>query len=753
MPDQHAVQFLLRGSSLPEDAECFAYRVVEEISRPFEIDVQFATTDTAFDVSTMLRNVVVLTVVNELGELRNFHGVVERARMIGIQREHFLFELRMMPSLQALAHRENCRIFQDKSIVDVVTTIFNEAGFGDLVQWDISGSYAPKEFIVQYRESELNFVQRLFEQAGLFYFFEHSEEQHRLIVSDNSEAFVPLDAPVVTLNLAAGAQNATSVNGLQRTRSLRTSTIRLLDYDFKTPAALPDASLPPTEVWAMPFFEYPGGFVDGDEGSLLAKARIRELRRDADVLRGSTQAVDLRVGAPFNVEGADEEDLNGSFVLTRLVAHGERVRHRDDDDNDEDTGDDSRHNKAFQAEFNAIPVGVPFAAPRRAKRVRIHGIQTAIVTGHDDQDQTICVDEFGRIKVRFYWDRVGQQDENSSCWIRVNQPPLGGSMILPRVGWEMSIAFLDGDPDRPLALGKVYNAEHQPPQSLPGANSSASLKSMSAPGGAGHNLVGACDTGGSQGFNIHAQKDLNITTEHDFIEEVGVDEEHNVTKNVSSETGVNDSASVGGNQSLNVGANLSSKVGGSQSITISGNDDSNSTADTQETVGGARSYTVSGNQITICNGITQNITGDYNVKVGAVEVVGSIASISDNITATSMSKVGAIRVHLVNGTHGETVGGLKNQTSAAAEIHINGANHAASCDAATTVMIGGLHYRKVTGAYTVKAPMITLVGATGDLKGGKSSMKLGGGPVVMKGKKIVVKSALSIKMGASLKEG
>lgn len=739
---------------MPEDADAFAYRVVEEISRPFEVDVQFSTKDASFDVATALRNAVVLTVINEHGDLRNFHGVVERARMRGIERERFLFELRLMPSLQALAHRENCRIFQDKSVVDVVTTLFNEAGFGDLVQWDISGSYAPKEFIVQYRESELNFVHRLFEQAGLFYFFEHSEDQHRLIVSDNSEAFVPLDAPVVTLNLALGAENAQAVFGLQRTRSLRTSTIHLLDYNFKTPAALPDASLPPTEVWSMPFFEYPGGFFEGDEGALLAKARIRELRRDADLLMGATQAVDLRVGAPFNVEGADEEDLNGSFVLTRLVAHGERVKDRDDDVDPDGAGDGEQdRNTAFQAEFSAIPVGVPFAAPRRAKRVRIHGIQTAIVTGHDDQDQTICVDEFGRIKVRFYWDRVGQQDETSSCWIRVNQPPLGGSMILPRVGWEMSIAFLDGDPDRPLALGKVYNAEHQPPQSLPGANSSASLKSMSAPGGAGHNLIGACDTGGSQGFNIHAQKDLNITTGHDFIEEVGVDEEHNVTKNSSSETGVNDSASVGGNQSLNVGANLSSKIGGSQSISIGGNDDSNSTADTQETVGGARSYTVSGNQITICNGVTQNITGDYNVSVGAVEVVGSIASISDNITATSNSTVGAVRVHLVNGTHGESVGGLKNQTSSAAEIHINGANHAASCDAATTIMIGGLHYRKVTGAYTVKAPMITLVGATGDLKGGKSSMKLGGGPVVMKGKKIVVKSALSIKMGASLKEG
>lgn len=735
-------QFVLRGASLPADIDTLSYRALEEISSPFAVDVRFFTKDPTFDVLSVLRTSMVLTVINEQGQTRFYHGIVERARFINMQAENFIFEVRLSPSLQALAHRENCRIFQDKSVIDVLTDLFTEAGFADRVQWDTSGTYSPKEFIVQYRESELNFVSRLMEQAGLFYFFEHSEEQHKLIVSDNSEAFVGLDAPQVEFVVAAaGSGTALAVEGLMRTRSLRVGSIHLLDYDFKAPAALPEASLPPVEVWNMPFFEYPGGFTEGAEAKQLATARLREYRHDADLLTGTSVAIDLRVGAPFVVEGADEPDLNGDFVVTRLVSAG--VQHSDMDGGD----------FACKNEFRAIPKDAPFAAPRRAKRPRIRGVQTAIVTGHDDQDQTICVDEYGRIKVRFYWDRVGQQDETSSCWIRANQAPLGGSMVLPRVGWEVSVAFLDGDPDRPLVLGKIYNAENLPPEGLPAAKASGSLKSMSSPAGAGHNLVGMCDTGGSQGFNIHAQKDLNITTGNDFTEEVGVDEEHNVTKNVSSETGVDDSGSIGGNQTLNVGANLSSKVGGSQSITISGNDDSNSTADTQETVGGARSYTVSGNQITICNTITQNITGDYNVSVGAVQIVGSIASISDNIAAMSKSDVGAVRVHLVNGTHGETVGGVKNQTSAAAEIHINGANHAASCDGAVTMLIGGLHYRKITGAYTVTAPMITLVGATGDLKGGKSSMKLGGGPVVLKGKKIVVKSAMSIKMGASLKEG
>lgn len=735
-------QFTLRGAGLPLDADTVAYRAVEEISAPFFVDVRFFTDDPLFEVVSLLRTALQLTVINERGQTRYYHGVVERARFVAMREEQRVFEVRLMPQLQALAHRENCRIFQDQSVVDVITTLFEEAGFSDRVKWDIVGSYAPKEFIVQYRESELNFVSRLMEQEGLFYFFEHAEDEHRLIVSDHIGAFVPLDAPTVELVVTQGATGAAQrALNLTRTRSLRTGSVVLLDYDFEKPQAPPEAALPPSEVWHMPFFEYPGGFTEASDGERLAAARLRELRADADLLVGESRAVDLRVGAPLVAMGMEEEELNGTFVPVRLVSRGEQ--------HSRDGGQDV----ACHNEFHAIPEGAPFAAPRRAKRPRIRGIQTAIVTGHDDKDQTIFVDSYGRIKVRFYWDRVGQQDENSSCWIRTAQAPLGGSMILPRVGWEVSIAFLDGDPDRPLMLGKVYNAEHLPPEGLPAAKASGTLKSMSSPGGAGFNLVGACDTGGSQGFNIHAQKDLNMSTGNDFTEEVGVDEEHNVTKNMSCETGVDDSSQVGGNQSLNVGANLSSKIGGSQSISIGGNDDSNSTADTQETVGGTRSYTVSGNQITICNGITQNISADLTRTVGAAHIIGSIASISDNILGMSTSNVGAIRAHLVNGTHGEAIGGLKNQTSAAAEVHINSANHVCACDAAVTVLVGGIHYRKITGAYIVKAPMITLVGATGDLKGGKSTMKLGGGPVVLKGKKIVVKSAMSIKMGASLKEG
>lgn len=734
-------EFILRGDALPADATVTRYEAREYINLPYRVDIDFYSLDASFDVLDAMRTSICLTVINEHGQTRNYHGIVERAEFDRSQSNRFYFRIQLRPALAAFAHRENCRIFQDRSVPDVMKILFDEAGFGDTAKWDVVATYEPREYIVQYRESELNFVTRWFEQVGLFYFFEHSEEGHKLIVGDNPEAFVLLDAPPV--EFSAGEMvgpTAQALDALERTRSLRTTTVHLKDYDFEKPEAKPEGLQPFDDLWPMPYYDYPGGFVAEGEGEVMTKARLRALRHDGDLLRGRSRAIDLRVGSPFLVEGAEEPDLNGEFIVVELVSRGRQ-----------DPSDASK-NTACENEFVAIPKGTDYAAPRRARWPRIRGLQTAVVTGQDTSDQAVHVDEYGRIKLRFFWDRVSPRDDTSSCWIRVSQVPLGGSMILPRVGWEMSVAFLEGDPDRPVCLGRLYNAERPPPQALPGASASGSLKSMSYPNGAGFNEIGASDTGGSQGFSITAQKDLNITTGNDWSEEVGVDDTQNVTKNVSNSVSGDDTATIGGNQNVDVGAHHSHKISGSQTISVGGNDDSNSTADTQETIGGSRTYTVSGNQITICNAHKVTVDGNITKTVGAVQISASVASIADNILGMSTSNVGAARVHLVAGTHGESVGGMKNQTVAAAELHVNMANNSIEAGGTLTNLIGALHYRKITGDYVVKAPMITLLGGVGDLKGGSSTLKLGGGPIVAKGSKIAFNAAMVVRTGATLKE-
>ncbi|WP_437978217.1 type VI secretion system tip protein TssI/VgrG [Sorangium sp. So ce295] len=733
--------FSLEGDKLPADVAVTRFEAVEAISTPYAVEVRFATLDTSFRVEDCLRSRLCLRVVDTSGQERLYDGIVDRAGFAHIVGESRQFDVRLRPALAALAHREGCRIFQEKTIVQVAQSVFEDAGFGDKVAWRIAKEYEPREFIVQYRESHLNFVSRLLEDNGLFYYFRHEAAGHTMIVTDDPAAFEVEEGLPVSFRMAQGGlPGSLPLSKLTRTRALRTSLVHLRDHDFEKPDVKPESALPRKEAIAAPYFEYPAGFTKGSVGGRLAEARMRELSADADVCEGESRAAGLKVGEPFVVEGAAEPCLNGEFVVTRLVSRGNQTL----------TGGATNYD--VENHFRGVPKGAPFAAERRARRPRIRGIQTAVVTGSSTQEQALHVDKYGRIKVRFFWDRQGQQDHTSSCWLRVSQIAMGGSMILPRVGWEVSVAFLDGDPDRPLVLGRTYNAEKTPPDALPAAKASGTLKSMSSPGAGGHNQIGMSDTAGSQGFGIHAQKDLNVTIKNDKVEEVTVNEEQHISVNGSRSVKVDDSTSVAGNQSLDVGAVLSHKITGNQSISIGGNDTTNAISNHVEKVTGNRSYTVSGNQITISNGVRHSITGDMSRKVGALQLSGSLGSINDNVLGGMTETVGAVKAQIINGSHGEQITANKDQTSLAAELHLTkgSLSHVAL---GVTNMVGGLHYQKLDGDLVVQAPLITLLGAVGAFKGGGSELKLGGGPVVIKGSKIAVKGALVVKMGASMKLG
>lgn len=730
----------LRGPGLPEDLLVIRYEVREAISRPFEIEVELSTADPGFVAATVLRKSALLTLVDAQGGQRLFHGVIDRLDFEFLTGTHFHFKLRLRPALSALAHRENCRIFQAQSIVDVVQTLFAESGV-EKVELQLVGAYEPREFVVQYRESELDFVHRLLEDEGIFYFFRHETDGHTLVLADDPGAFVPAeDAPAVSFSMGQGfAGEPLSI--FSRTRALRTSNVLLRDYDYEKPQQAPQAAIPAKEVWPLSFYEFPGGFTKSAAGSQRAKARISERRRDADTVRGESRAIGLRCGVPFTVEGAAQECLNGEFVVTELHTSGEQ------------TLESGGPNQLCHNEFSGILKGAPFAAARSAKKPRIRGIQTATVMGPSTDEQAIHVDKYGRVKVRFHWDRINQQNDTASCWLRVSQLAMGGSMILPRVSWEVSVAFFNGDPDQPFVLGRVYNAEKSPPYALPGAQASGAIKSMSSPGGGGHNEINMADSGGSQGWSLHASKDLNITVGHDKKETVAVDETHNVTVNMTTEIGANEKITVGSNQSIDVGSIMSNKIGGAQAIDVGGNETSNATANYIEHIGGDRSYSVGGNMTTISNTVKTTVQGNITRSAGTADVLACVASITEEFGGSYKETVGAVKVELMKGMSSETVGGNKSLTSTAAELHLVSGNIDNASDASVTHLIGGLHYAKVAGDYTVKAPIIALIGAIGEFKGGGSSLKLGGGPVVLTGSEIKIETALLVKLGASLKMG
>lgn len=730
----------LRGPDLPPDVAVIRYEVREAISRPFEIDVEFSTEDAGLVAATVLRKSALLTLVDGQGGQRLFHGVIDRFAFDYLTGTRFHFKVRLRPGLSALAYRENCRIFQAQSVVDVVQTLFSESGV-EKVEQKLLGAYEPRELIVQYRESELDFVHRLLAEEGIFYFFRHEEDGHTLVLADDPGAFVATDdAPAVSFAMGQGLAGA-PLSVFSRTRALRTSDVLLRDHDFEKPQQAPAATLSAKEVWPLPFYEFPGGFTKGAAGAQRARGRLSERRRDADTVRGESAAVGLRCGVPFTVDGAAQECLNGEFVVTELHTSGEQ------------TLESGGPNQLCHNEFTGIARGAPFAPARSAKKPRIRGIQTATVMGPSSDEQAIHVDKYGRVKVRFHWDRVSQQNDTASCWLRVSQLAMGGSMILPRVSWEVSVAFFNGDPDQPFVLGRVYNAEKTPPYPLPGAQASGAIKSLSSPGGGGHNEITLGDSGGSQGFSMHASKDLNITIGHDKKETVAVDETHNVTVNRTVDIGSNEKVSVGSNQSIDVGAILSNKVGGAQAIEVGGNETSNATANFIEHIGGDRAYGVGGNMTVISNSIKTTVQGSITRSAGTAEVLASVASITESFGGSYTETIGAVKVELMKGTSHETVTGSKSLTSTAAELHLVSGNVDNASEDSVTHLVGGLHYAKVAGDYTVKAPIIALIGAIGEFKGGGSSLKLGGGPVVLTGSEIKIETALLIKAGFSLKMG
>lgn len=726
---------ILSGERLPHDVRVRAYDAYEGISQPYAVNVEISTSSSAFRASDCLQTRMLLQVVDGRGGVRYFDGLPDRAGFVSYAHGEFLFRLRLRPSLAALEHREASRIFQEKSSVDVIKTILSDAGVDKDIEWRLRQSYAAREFLCQYRETELDFVHRLLEEEGIFYYFVHSGDGHKVIFADDPGAFtVEGDGKPVLLSARKGlGPGAQPLTGFHRKRTLRPTDVELRDFDFERPDFFPTAAVPAKGPWPLRHFEYPGGFTAGAEGSRKANRRMSALRSDVDVCRGKSRAAGLACGAPMVIDGAREALLNGEYVVTELRSRG-RLKA-----------------EACENEFAAIPKNAPFSPPKKTAKPKICGVQTAVVTGPSNEPQAIHVDEYGRVKVRFLWDRSGKQDDTSSCYLRVSQVGLGGSMVLPRVGWEVSVAFLDGDPDRPIVMGRTYNAENTPPYALPGASADSAMKSMATPGGAGHNEIKMSDAAGSQGLSISAQKDLNVTTGNDKNETVGVDETHTVGSNYALTVGSNETVKIGANQSIDVGNAFQTKITANQKVTIGANDEVHAKADFVEKVTGTRDYTIGGNQFTISCGVRQQITGDFTRDVGSVQINASITSIDDTMLSTYDEKASLAIAHLALGTSVETITSNKDQTNGAGELHMVGSLSTEAQSVKT--LIGGLHIRNITDDLLVKAPIIALGGANAKLNGGGSLIKFNGGPIKLKGSKIKIDALGIVKQAAKLKLG
>jgi len=451
---------------------------------------------------------------------RYWDGYVVRFALAGKQGRYYRYVLSARPWLWFLTRQSDCRIFQAKKVPDILKDVFSKY---TSATFTLSGSYRTRDYCVQYRETDFNFVSRLMEEEGIYYYFKHSAGKHEMVVTDSlgghaASAWCP-KLPYIDPDRPT-REERDQVNAWTFTREIQPGAYALEDYNFETPSV--DLLQKRTEQFQHPqtsyeYYDYPGLYPAAAEGKHYVQVRLEELHAQYELGQGTTTARGLRVGDLFNLTNYPRDEQNREYLV---VAASHQLQYG----NYEALGDMPTR---YACRFTALYSKVPFRRRRLTPKPVVQGVQPAIVVGPAGDE--IYTDKYSRIKVQFYWDRQGKKDENSSCWVRVATPWAGknwGMIHIPRIGQEVVVDFVEGDPDQPLVVGSVYNAEQMPPWALPANMTQSGVLSRSSKGGSGANANALRfeDKKGSEQVWLHAEKNMDREVENDDSLDVGHDQ-------------------------------------------------------------------------------------------------------------------------------------------------------------------------------------------------------------------------------------
>ncbi|HEX7242425.1 MAG TPA: type VI secretion system tip protein TssI/VgrG [Longimicrobiaceae bacterium] len=467
----------------------------ERLSDLFRYTLELEAEDASLAFDDVVGKHVTVSLALADGSKRMFDGVVARFVQAGTRLRSTTYYAELRPWLWMLTLTADCRIFQNKTVPEIVTQVFSDLGFSDH-RSALTATYAKREYTVQYRETAFAFVSRLLEDEGIFYFFEHEEGKHTLVLADDADAHAdcPGAATVRYDQSATDKEVADVVTRCALERQVVTGKYALDDFHFVTPSTDLKVSVDGT-AGKLRVYDYPGGFTETSVGEKRAKLRIESCEVPGKGLRGDGTCRGFTPGFKFTLKGHGRSDANAAWVLRA-------VSHRADQ-------------QSYGNSFEAFPVDLPFRPPQATPKPRIPGTQTAIVVGKSGEE--IWTDEYGRVKVQFHWDQEGKSDENSSCWIRVAQGWAGqgwGTFFLPRIKQEVIVTFLDGDPDRPIVSGCVYNAQQTVPYTLPDDQTKSTLKGKSSKAGEESNELRFEDKKDSEEVYLRAAKDLVISVKN-----------------------------------------------------------------------------------------------------------------------------------------------------------------------------------------------------------------------------------------------
>ncbi|TWT46215.1 Phage-related baseplate assembly protein [Phycisphaerae bacterium RAS1] len=546
----------------------------EAISDLFRFVVEIAVIGEKLDLAAQVGQPAALEITAAAGK-RWVNGVVRAIILTdaGTNIDHYAVEL--VPLHWQLTRRHCCRIFQEMSATDVVKKVLEAAGLasGDHFRVACQETHDVREYIVQYRESDYAFISRLLEDEGAYFFFEQLEDKHVMVIADNSSAHTPVTAGAEVpfrkpTGMLSEAERETIASVRDR-HEMQIGAVRLTDFNFDKPTLNLVAHNPADKFTGLEYYDYPGNYIDGAVGKRIAGWRLQEFQCARRVVEMTGQVRHLLPGFRFTLIEHPVETLNQEYLVTALY-------HRAAQPADADPTRPGEQGLDYSVEIRAIPSSVQYRAPRGTPRPIVHGSQTAVVVGPSGEE--IHTDKYGRVKVQFHWDLLGQKNEKSTCFIRVSQGWAGagyGLVALPRVGHEVIVDFLEGDPDKPLITGRVHNGEHLPPY-LPDEPTKSTWKSLSSPGGGGFNEIRYEDKKDKEQIFVHAQKDMDRRVLNDDKEWIGHDQHRIVKNDLYDEIGKDshfkivgdEKGEVGGNANLKVTGDRLEKVEGNQSLTV-----------------------------------------------------------------------------------------------------------------------------------------------------------------------------------------
>ena len=686
----------------------------EGVSRMFSFDLDvLAYANDSILFSDIVGQNVTITIQLADGTPRYINGYVSRFAQGGTDDRYFThYTAQVVPWLWFLTRAADCRIYQNLAVPDIITNVFglfSQAKF----QNKLTGTYPTLEYCVQYRETAFNFISRLMEENGIFYYFDHTTQgEHTMVLADAPSAFTSCpDVSTATYDSGGGVDNQDIVSSWHVEQELRTGKYTVTDYNFTTPSTslLADA---PTVIDLAPstsleLFDYPGLHETVDQGSAVAKLRMEEEEASYMVVRGESTCRWLVSGYQFTLEGHDRSDQNTTYILTdvqHVASAGATYT-----SGTTDTEQYSNH-------FTCIPSAVTYRPARVTPKPFVQGPQSALVVGKSGEE--IWTDSYGRVKVQFYWDRQGTDDENSSCWIRVSSPWAGqnwGAISLPRIGQEVIVDFLEGDPDRPIIMGRVYNASQMPPYTLPDNQTRSTIQSRSSKGGgtANYNEIRFEDLAGSEQIFINAEKDMDHRVENDLrqyvknnkhttvnasqFELVNTDDHLHVKGKQLQKIESDQSVQVGGNVMEKVTGNVSTNIGGDRKESITGNDSLSVTGNVSESVTGNVGLSVTGNQ-------SESVTGDFSRSVTG-NIKESVAQAASQQIGMNFDQQAGQNINLTAGMNINLMGGMAvNITGGATGVSIVGPGGFISITAAGVAIMGTMVMINSGGSPTPASP-------------------------------------------------